>query len=446
MRSFEVNFDSLVGNTHHYGGLSYGNVASTQNQYQTANPKAAALQGLQKMRTLIELGIKQAILPPHDRPDLSFLRRIGFSGSNADILRSAHTHHLEYLTACYSASSMWAANAATVSPSTDTSDGKVHFSPANLVSHLHRSLETPFTYQVLKHIFSNEKYFTVHEPLPSQATFSDEGAANHTRFALNDTESGINLFVYGRSIFDNAVTSHRFPARQTLEASLSVARRHKLMPANIIFAQQNPVAIDVGVFHNDVISVGHQNVFFYHEKAFLNTPQVIRQLQDTMQEKLCLIQVGDSELSMIEAVKSYLFNSQIVSTNDGTMILIAPLESQKSGFSHNVIDRIVDYDNPIKKVVFVDCRQSMQNGGGPACLRLRVTLTEKELAHCHPGVLLDIPKCLILEDWVNRHYRDALTVEDLIDPQLITESHAALDELTKILDLGSIYPFQKEPG
>jgi succinylarginine dihydrolase len=441
-RSIEVNFDSLVGNTHHYGGLSYGNMASLKHKHRIANPKMAALQGLNKMHELMLLGVPQAILPPHYRPNITFLRQLGFLGTNEEILRSAYTHQIELLSAAYSASAMWAANAATVSPSTDTADGKVHFTPANLISYLHRSLETEFTQKLLKKIFKSSAHFCIQSPLLAQKTFSDEGAANHARFFSPQTNIGVHLFVYGKSAFDETRTSHRFPARQTLDASMAIARRHGLDTHHVVFAQQNPVAIDLGVFHNDVISVNHEHVFLYHEKAFLNTTQVIRQLQEALDESLCPIQIADSELSLTEAVNSYLFNSQIVTLPNKKMALIAPVEARDSQYAQNVIDRILDYDNPIEKVVFVDCRQSMQNGGGPACLRLRVPLTEIELSHVHPGVLLDEPKYAQLVDWVNKHYRDRLSIEDLVDPKLVTETETALDALTKILALPGLYPFQ----
>lgn len=442
MHTIEVNFDSLVGNTHHYGGLSYGNMASLKHKHRIANPKMAALQGLKKMHELMLLGVRQAILPPHYRPNMTFLRQLGFSGTNEEILRSAYTHQIELLSAAYSASAMWAANAATVSPSVDTMDNRVHFTPANLISHLHRSLETEFTHKLLKTLFKNANHFSIQAPLPAQQTFSDEGAANHARFFSPQTGVGAHLFVYGKSAFDATRTSHRFPARQTLDASMAVARRHGLDTHYVIFAQQNPVAIDLGVFHNDVISVNHEHVFLYHEKAFLNTNQVIRQLQEALNESLCPIQIADSEISLVEAVNSYLFNSQIVTLPNKKMAIVAPVEVRDSQYAQNVIDRILDYDNPIEKVVFVDCRQSMQNGGGPACLRLRVPLTETELATVHPGVFLDEPKYAQLVDWVNKHYRDRLSIEDLIDPRLITETETALDALTKILQLPGLYHFQ----
>lgn len=448
MTYYEVNFDGIVGNTHHYGGLAYGNTASIQNKGKPANPKAAALQGLEKMATLMRLGVKQAVFPPPFRPDLRFLHNLGFRGKTEDILNNLQMHQPELLHAAFSASSMWMANGATVAPSCDTEDGRLHISPANLVSHLHRAIEAPFTTQVFRQIFADPECFCVHNPLIAQSSFADEGAANHLRLVnaslYSDGDKMAHVFVYGRSAFGDLKSSHRYPARQTLEASLSIARRHRLPNQQVIFAQQNPIAIDTGVFHNDVISTAHNQVFLCHEKAFINTAQVIRQLQDALESNLCLIQVADSELSLAQAIQSYLFNSQIISLPDNTMVMIAPIESQESGYAQNVIDRILDFDNPIQKVIYVDCRQSMFNGGGPACLRLRILMNEKELAQCHPGVFLTEEKLQALLSWVNRYYRDKVSLDDLIDPKLLTETQSALDALTQILELGSIYDFQKE--
>src|SRR5439155_14630490 len=135
----ELNFDGLVGPSHNYGGLSFGNVASSQHEGESSNPRQAALQGLGKMRALYELGVPQGLFPPHMRPELSLARRLGFRGDDAQVLRDLGREMPLLLAACYSASSMWTANAATVSPSADSADGRVHFTTANLQNRIHRS-------------------------------------------------------------------------------------------------------------------------------------------------------------------------------------------------------------------------------------------------------------------------------------------------------------------
>ena len=119
----ELNIDGLVGPTHNYGGLSYGNVASQNNCQVASNPREAARQGLAKMKALMDMGFAQAVLAPQERPDVQALRACGFSGSDAQVIEKAAREAMPLLVASCSASSMWTANAATVSPSADTADG-----------------------------------------------------------------------------------------------------------------------------------------------------------------------------------------------------------------------------------------------------------------------------------------------------------------------------------
>lgn len=445
----EINFDGLVGPTHNYSGLSYGNIASMQHGQIASDPKKAALQGLAKMRTLMSLGIKQAILPPQERPFLPILHSLGFMGSETEILAKAWKTDPKLFLACSSAACMWAANAATVSPSADSNDERVHFTPANLITKFHRSFEASTTGHVLFRIFNHQAYFAHHYALPYHTDFADEGAANHVRLCRTFDQPGIQLFVYGRSVnSQNPNLPKKFPARQTDEASKAVARLHRVSPARLVFAQQNPDAVDAGVFHNDVISVGHQNVFLHHEKAFINTAEIVQQLKNLMethcQIPLIALEVKETEVSLEEAVKTYLFNSQIVTLSDQTMVLIAPQECETSPSVSRFLQKMLDDKNqPIRKVIYQDIRESMQNGGGPACLRLRVALKKKEYDAMLPSVLLTEQLYPRLVQWVEKHYRDQLLPQDLVDPQLLHEGRQALDELSNILQLGSIYSFQR---
>lgn len=448
MSSYEVNFDGIVGPTHNYSGLSYGNVASMSHQSQVSNPKQAALQGLEKMHLLMQQGIKQAVLPPQERPDIAVLEKLGFSGSVNDILAAAYSLQPELLFACSSSSSMWAANAATVSPSIDSADHLVHFTAANLSNKFHRSIEATFTQNVLSVIFAHSEYFIHHHILPPGDAFSDEGAANHTRLCNDYSEPGIQLFVYGRNALKKTHgTTQLFPARQTYEASQAISRLHQLSPAHVVFAQQNPQAIDAGVFHNDVISVGNKNLFFYHEQAFVDTDKVINELKNKFkaatQKELILIPVKNTQVSLKDAVASFLFNSQIVSMPDQTMQMIAPTECQTIPSVNLFLKSLLaQSDQPIKKIHYMNLHESMRNGGGPACLRLRVVLNEKELDAMRQSVILTESLYKKLTTWVENHYRDSLTPKDLADPRLLFESRKALDELTQILQLGPIYSFQ----
>ncbi|PYG77301.1 MULTISPECIES: N-succinylarginine dihydrolase [unclassified Pseudomonas] len=449
MKSYEVNFDGLVGPTHNYGGLSYGNVASQSNSQQGSNPREAARQGLAKMKALADLGFKQGVLAPQERPDVAALRRLGFSGSDAEVIQRAAKEAMPLLVASCSASSMWVANAATVSPSADTADGRVHFTAANLNCKYHRSIEHPTTSRVLGAMFNNEKHFAHHAALPAVAQFGDEGAANHTRFCRAYGEPGVEFFVYGRSAFDSRYPApQKYPARQTLEASQAVARLHGLSDGGVVYAQQNPAVIDQGVFHNDVISVGNGEVLFYHEDAFLETDTVLGQLRAKLASKggnFQAICVPRAEVTVEDAVRSYLFNSQLLSRDDGSMLLVVPEECRNNERVWAYLGQLTSQGGPVKEVKVFDLKQSMQNGGGPACLRLRVALKESELAAVNQGVIMTAPLYDTLGGWVDKHYRDRLSDADLADPQLLVECRTALDELTQILKLGSVYPFQRQP-
>ncbi len=441
----EANFDGLVGPTHNYAGLSFGNLASEKNAAQPSNPREAARQGLQKMRGMAELGLAQGILPPHERPHLPTLRRLGFTGNDARILARVRKRAPALLAATSSAAAMWTANAATVSPSADTLDGRVHFTPANLCANLHRAIETETTARVLKSVFADPSLFAHHASLPSTPTLGDEGAANHTRLCADYGSAGLELFVYGRSgEADPAPT--RFPARQTRLACETVARLHELRSRAVLFVQQHPQAIDRGVFHNDVIAVGNREVLLYHEHAFVDSAAVRGWICTHLdgERRPVLIEITDAQVSLEEAVRSYLFNSQLICPPTGGMRLIVARESQESPQVWDLLQRIAaDASNPIDSVQVFDLRQSMRNGGGPACLRLRVVLTEQERAGVNPGTWLTHKRHADLLGWVDKHYRDRLGFDDLADPQLLEESRTALDRLTRLLKLGSVYDFQR---
>lgn len=445
MSGFEVNFDGLVGPTHNYAGLSYGNIASQSSQQDASNPKEAALQGLAKMKALHDMGYKQGVLLPHERPFIPVLQSLGYSGTDQRIIEQVAKEQPALLAAVSSASAMWTANAATVSPSADTSDGKVHFTPANLNDKFHRSIEPECTGRMLKALFPSGDHFVHHEALPAIAYFGDEGAANHTRFCAEYDQPGVEFFVYGQQAFNaTAAKPAIYPARHTLEASQAVARLHGLNDGCAVFAQQNPLTIDAGVFHNDVISVGNRNVLFYHQSAFLETDTVLDRLDRQLQgASLVPVMVKDSEVSLRDAVGSYLFNSQLLSHGD-KMSLVVPGECRENHAVSAYLDTLVaDTSNPISHVQVFDLKQSMKNGGGPACLRLRVALNDRELASVNQATLMSDALYERLVSWVHDHYRDRLSPQDLGDPSLLVESREALDALTQILQVGSIYDFQR---
>ncbi|MFN3959074.1 MAG: N-succinylarginine dihydrolase [Parvularculaceae bacterium] len=430
----EVNFDGLIGPTHNYAGLSFGNLASQKNKGATSSPRAAVLQGLAKMRAVQALGLTQGFLPPQDRPHLKTLRALGFAGTDRQIIEKAAAHP-EILANCYAASCMWTANAGTVAPSPDTADGKVHFTPANLAGNFHRSIEAPTTARVLKHIFADERFFVHHPVLPGGVHFGDEGAANHGRLAESHGATGLHLFVYG-------VDGDKFPARQKKRASEAVARNHRLDPARTLFLQQAKAALDAGAFHNDVVGVANGTVLFLHEQSFEDRDgahAAIRKAAPFAE----IVEAPKAAVGLEDAIGSYLFNSQLLSLPGGEMALVLPKESEENARVKAFIDETLAKNNPINRALYLDVRESMRNGGGPACLRLRVVLSDAELAATNPNFILDDARFDALEAWANKRYRDRLAPDDLRDPLFMEEALAALDALTRLLGMGAFYDFQR---
>lgn len=439
----EANADGLIGPTHSYAGLSPGNLASSLNTGEESNPRAAVLQGLDKMKTLADLGLPQFVLPPHERPNIPFLRSLGFTGSDKAVLERAWKDAPSFAAAACSASPMWAANAATVTPSADAPDGRVHFTPANLVTNLHRSLEHDQTQRALGALFPDPARFAVHDALPSVAHLADEGAANHVRLCRDHGEPGVNLMVWGREAWEH--WDGPYPARQTREASEAIMRRHQASGA--VLARQGKAAIAGGTFHNDVVCVGALDTLFFHELAFEDTEgakAAIRAAADGLFAPQ-FVEVSAGDLPLADAISAYLFNSMLIRVpGEDRLTLICPTETRDNARSHAVAQGLAASNGPIGRVEYVDVRQSMRNGGGPACLRLRVVLTDQELAATNPAMRLTDALHARLSDWGRRWYRDRLTARDLADPALLDESRGALDELTQILALGdAFYPFQR---
>jgi succinylarginine dihydrolase len=442
VRYREYNFDGLVGPTHNYAGLSVGNVASLSNAGQVANPRRAALQGLGKMRLVASLGVGQAVLPPHERPSLRTLRALGFRGSDEQVLAQAASDpelRDQLLRLSSSAAAMWTANAATCVPSCDSDDGRLHLIPANLTAMFHRALEAETTTAILRRIFADPARFEVHQPLPGGAQFADEGAANHTRL-FSSGAPAVHLFAWGRQAFGGpspAGEPQRWPARQTRESSHALARLGRVPPSRALFPQQHPQGIDAGAFHTDVLAVGNASLLLLHELAFVDHEALLDRLRALLPGFTAVV-ATEQELPVGEAIKAYPFNSQLLSLPDGSMALLAPDESRQTPRARAFLERL-----PGVKVHYLALSDSMQNGGGPACLRQRILLSDDERAAVGPRVFWDEPLGRELEAWVGRHYRDRLAGDDLRDPLLARETLTALDELTQLLGLGPIYDFQR---
>lgn len=412
MSQVEINFDGIVGPSHNYAGLSLGNLAATKSAGETSYPRAAALQGLEKMRANMALGLAQGFFLPLRRPNTAWL----------DALGADETIDPRLVAAAWSASSMWTANAATVSPAADTADGLCHLTPANLVTMPHRGMEWPDTMQQLQIAFADKSHFAIHAPVPS--SFGDEGAANHGRLCDGHGSPGVELFVYGR-------TGGKFPARQHEQASRAVARLHRLDPARTVFIEQNPAAIEAGAFHNDVVSVANERVLFTHAQAFADQQAAY----DAIRAKfpaLEVVEVPAEAVSLAEAIKTYLFNAQLLSLPTGEMALVIPLESWESTAVRSWLEGMLAGNGPIRKVIPVDVRQSMANGGGPACLRLRVVA---DPANVDPRFLLDDAKADRMAEVIAAHWPENIAPAQVGDAGLAKRVISARHRLLEALDL-----------
>lgn len=408
----EINFDGLVGPSHNYAGLSLGNLAATGNAGMVSRPREAALEGIAKMRANLRLGLVQGMFPPHDRPDDRWLAALSTT-------YDAAAPHLK--AQALSASAMWAANAATVSPAPDAADGKCHLTVANLVTMAHRSHEWPETLAMLRLAFADPA-FAVHPPVP--APFGDEGAANHMRLCETHGRPGVEIFVYGEG-------GGPFPARQRREASEAVARAHGLDPARTILAQQSVAAIAAGAFHNDVVAVANERVLFAHELAFEDQAGLYAEIAANAPWAE-IVEVPASRVSLADAIQSYLFNAQLVTLPDGEQALILPGEARENGAVWSWLTEMVAGNGPIRRLEVVDVRQSMRNGGGPACLRLRVVCDPTTV---DPRFLVDEAKLDRVAAVVAAHWPEEIAIADIGDPDLIARIRAAHAALMTALDL-----------
>ena len=415
MNLVEINFDGIVGSSHNYAGLSFGNLAATAHAGDVSYPRAAALQGLDKMLGNLSLGLAQGFFVPPPRPNLRWLEELAADATLDPVL----------LAGAWSASAMWTANAATVSPAPDTADGRCHLTVANLVSMPHRAHEWPDTLRQLRLAFADERHFSVHGPVPP--CFGDEGAANHMRLASAHDAPGVEIFVYGR-------TGGRFPARQHEQASRIVARRHGLDPERTLFLEQLPEAIGAGAFHNDVVAVANANVVLAHERAFADPEGAWKAMAELFPD-VQIVAVPESAISLEEAVRSYLFNAQLVSLPEGGQALVIPNEAWESLPVRQFLDALVASNGPIREVLAVNVRQSMANGGGPACLRLRVVA---DPATVDPRFLLDHAKGDAIREVLERHWPEQIDPGDLgssILAESVTRARAALLEALGLNEL-----------
>lgn len=411
----EINFDGIVGPSHNYAGLSLGNIASASHKGNASYPRAAALQGIAKMRGNMERGLAQGFLLPLPRPNFGLLRDLAVGDDTNPAL----------VAAAWSASSMWTANAATVSPAPDTGDGRCHLTPANLVTMLHRGQEWRDTQAQLKIAFGDQRHFAVHDAVPS--SFGDEGAANHMRFCDSHDAPGVEVFVYGRP-------GGRFPARQHEQASRAVARLHGLEPRRCVFIEQNPAAIEAGAFHNDVVAVANEKVLFTHDQAFADQIDAYEAIRAVFPD-LHVVEVPESQVSLEEAIRTYLFNAQLVTLPTGEMALVVPSECQESASVWSWCERMLASNGPIRHVIPVDVRQSMANGGGPACLRLRVVA---DPATVDARFLLDEAKAERIEAVIAQMWPETIQPDEIGTEALAAKVIEAREALLAVLSLDEL--------
>ncbi|WP_439569869.1 N-succinylarginine dihydrolase [Sphingopyxis sp.] len=411
----EINFDGIIGPSHNYAGLSRGNIASASNAGDVSQPRAAALQGIDKMRHNLALGLAQGFFMPLDRPDAPWLAALGTTLADAE-------GHLR--AQAWSASSMWAANAATVSPAPDSADGKCHLTVANLVTMPHRSHEWPSTLAQLRLAFADPA-FAVHAPIP--APFGDEGAANHMRLCSGHDGQGVEIFVYG-------VGGGRFPARQHLDASRAIARHHNLDPKRTLFIRQSDTAIQGGAFHNDVVAVANEHVLFTHETAFEDREAAHAEIRAAF-PAVEIVEVPASAVTLPDAIKSYLFNAQLVSLPEGGMGLVLPTEAQSTPAVWSWLEAHVAGNGPIRRLLPVNVRQSMANGGGPACLRLRVVA---DPATVDPRFIADDAKLDRIAAVVAQHWPEAIAPGDLASAALAADVRKARAMLLEAMGLSEL--------
>ncbi|MEC7954152.1 MAG: N-succinylarginine dihydrolase [Pseudomonadota bacterium] len=411
----EINFDGIVGPSHNYAGLSLGNIASASHKGNASYPRAAALQGIAKMRGNLERGLAQGFLLPLPRPNFGLLRDLAVGDDTNPAL----------VAAAWSASSMWTANAATVSPAPDTGDGRCHLTPANLVTMLHRGQEWRDTQAQLKIAFGDQRHFAVHDAVPS--SFGDEGAANHMRFCDSHDAPGVEVFVYGRP-------GGRFPARQHEQASRAVARLHGLEPRRCVFIEQNPAAIEAGAFHNDVVAVANEKVLFTHDQAFADQIDAYEAIRAVFPD-LHVVEVPESQVTLEEAIRTYLFNAQLVTLPTGEMALVVPSECQESASVWSWCERMLASNGPIRHVIPVEVRQSMANGGGPACLRLRVVA---DPATVDARFLLDEAKAERLEAVIAQMWPETIQPDEIGTEALAAKVIEAREALLAVLSLDEL--------
>jgi succinylarginine dihydrolase len=258
------------------------------------------------------------------------------------------------------------------------------------------------------------------DALPSSQPLRDEGAANHMRLcgSGNNRNRAVHVFVHEPASESDSLSPLRYVSRQSVVASHHVSRKLTLAEEKCVFIEQSQRAINAGVFHNDVIATSHGNLLLCHELAFTNTPQSIERMSEKYrqvvgEELICEI-VTESMLPIEESVRSYLFNSQILSKSDGSFHLLCPSECGESERVRTVIEGwLASESNPISSVETIGVQESMSNGGGPACLRLRLDVDEEQVSQLEPRWRFTPERHSEIARWIDNYYPARLCIDDL---------------------------------
>jgi succinylarginine dihydrolase len=238
---------------------------------------------------------------------------------------------------------------------------------------------------------------------------------------------GVEIFVHG-------VAGGGFPVRQHAEAGRAIARAHGLDPARTLHIGQSEAAIAAGAFHNDVVAVADGLTLFAHEQAFADPAGFYAELRRLLPE-VSIVEVPASAVPLGDAVTSYLFNAQLVTLPEGGQALILPAEARETASVWTWLQEMVAGNGPIRRLELVDVRQSMANGGGPACLRLRVVA---DPATIDPRFLVDNARLDRIAALVERQWPERIAPDQLADPALWEAIERARLALLDVLELNEL--------
>ena len=198
-----------------------------------------------------------------------------------------------------------------------------------------------------------------------------------------------------------------------------------------MLVEQSRAAVDAGAFHNDVVAVSNLELMLAHPDAFTDFANVQAAVCGGLPGAKVVAVEG---LPLADAIASYLFNSQLISLPEGGMAMVLPAEVRDNHTASRALDAALGQAGDVRKTVFVDVRESMRNGGGPACLRLRVPVSAADQAAIHPGYILDEARLDRLARLIETHWPVAVAPADLSNPALWETARGADAALTNFIN------------